>query len=254
VGGVHMTAPHLGPEKLAAECRDLLEAVTEQRDVARRHALALRIDLDTARTEAAQLRAELERWKNATYSATPADLSGSVADGVTELVEAQTEAAQLREQVEALTVAHGETVRLLERGIGHVDDLERAAGTSEVNREYRLSLERKVVELAEQVEALGRERDSIDAHYQATLRSQARVATRLRDLIAFEHAVLHYRDAIDANTYDGRNMSLEPMAVQVERIEMLNRLRAAEDDVIRIARARRENPVAPAPADESEGA
>jgi hypothetical protein len=44
------------------------------------------------------------------------------------------------------------------------------------------------------------------------------------------------------------------MAVQVERIEMLNRLRAAEDDVIRIARARRENPVAPAPADESEGA
>jgi outer membrane murein-binding lipoprotein Lpp len=149
--------------------------------------------------------------------------------------------------------AHADTVRPLEQGIGHVDDLERAAGTSEVNREYRLSLERKVVELAEQVEALGRERDSIDAHYQATLRSQARVATRLRDLIAFEHAVLHYRDAIDANTYDGRDMSLEPMAVQVERIEMLNRLRAAEDDVIRIARARRENPGAPEPADESEG-
>jgi hypothetical protein len=68
-------------------------------------------DLLTARTEAAQLRAELERWKNATYSATPADLSGSVADGVTELVEAQTEAAQLREQLAEWRAAYAGTPR-----------------------------------------------------------------------------------------------------------------------------------------------
>lgn len=93
--------------------------------------------------------------------------------------------------VEYTEATHAEAVRLLEQGIGHVDDLEREAGVSEVNREYRLSLERKVVELAEQVEAL-RERESSVAQ-QVDMAASAICQTETA--LKLEEAVLAWVDA-----------------------------------------------------------
>jgi hypothetical protein len=135
--------------------------------------------------------------------------------------------------------AHAATVRLLEQGIGHVDDLERAAGTSEVNREYRLSLERKVVELAEQVEAAGAELDNAmrnlarEQNQLALLRARESTAAqqiemaahairRAEAALALEDAVLEWR---------GVARSDEPLGVALWQrvIECTEASRAARD-------------------------
>jgi hypothetical protein len=53
-------------------------------------------EAEAMREENKALAAEVERWRNATYSATPEDLSRSVADSATELTELRLEVERLK--------------------------------------------------------------------------------------------------------------------------------------------------------------